>query len=323
MARRDAYRDEIRLVQIAYYKWEFLRRNEAYRKDYRDLMARYTDAIKKAHYPSCDYNQDSFSNHLRRLLGELHFRWRVNFMQSPEYWRPLDVLENEVPTSGKKIPVSQKQVRLIVKNPFWNLHGLLILSDTEIVDYDVVRFKSPVIDLRRRWEWLPIAINLAVRPEILKRQLLETIERIQRKQRPYPSDAPIRLNTKTKNTATLKTYLAAWDAMRALRIKGYWNDNFEWTRFQPKSQRFKQKSGIKRKWKKIFPSYNNHKAVPNIRLQKQRVHREDVQIAYKLGWIPDADMSSRHTDRSVIRKIHRAVEQAAFLIVGKGYQRIS
>jgi hypothetical protein len=174
MPRNSKEQEEKRRVKVAYYKWEFLRRNEFYWKDYRELMGLHTEALRKAHYPGRDYNADSLNSALRRLLGGLHFRWRVNFMQNPKHWVTLDVLEKELPVP-QKAPVSQKKHLRIEENPFWETPEFSILDKATVLSADVVQFKGLSVDLRWTWEWVPMLVNLTARPEALKEVVLASL----------------------------------------------------------------------------------------------------------------------------------------------------
>jgi len=162
MGRLTSKDSERRRLQVAYYKWEFLRRNESYVKDYNDLFCSYGKALKKAKYPEYGWYSRLHST-LAARLGELHFKWGVSFMQSPEV--PL--------TSPFFDP------KRMGGNPFCGEAGVIV-SDTELIDqdsYDVVRFIAPDIDLRRDWEWLPVAVNLSARPDTICRELVALIKK--------------------------------------------------------------------------------------------------------------------------------------------------
>lgn len=197
MARRSEKRDEQRQGEIAFYKWEFLRRNKAYGEEYRALHDYYGKALSRAGYPNPGYSS-RLKDGVQKQVGQAHFLWRVNFMQNPDARAvPLKVMRSG---SNRR-----------TQNPFWDAHGFAILSDTEVVDPrdgcgDTVRFKNLSVDFRWESDWFPLAINLEARPETLQRELMKLVRDVQRERRDTPGEAPIRLEAQS-----FDHYLKAWD----------------------------------------------------------------------------------------------------------------
>lgn len=207
MARRSDKRDEQRQGEIAFYKWEFLRRNNAYGEAYLALDKHYGQALSQAGYPSPGYAASLKDPRVQREVGQAHFIWRVNFMKNPARYVPLSVMRSG--SSRRK------------QNPFWDAHGFSILSETEVVNPkdgpgDTVRFKNLSVDFRWESDWLPLAVNLEARPETLQRELMELVKKVQSERRGTPGEAPIRLEAKS-----FDHYLKAWD----LRQQGYCDED--------------------------------------------------------------------------------------------------
>src|SRR4029078_10588780 len=115
-----------RRIRVAYFKWEFLRRNDQYQKDYQEAMAHgRRRLLKRLGYPVPGY-ADKLSREVRDLLGGLHFNWNVGFIQDPVWSLPL---------AAMKANESRRAL-----NPFWNTHERTILDDVEVLDARTVRF---------------------------------------------------------------------------------------------------------------------------------------------------------------------------------------
>ncbi|MEK7232299.1 MAG: hypothetical protein AAB268_00665 [Elusimicrobiota bacterium] len=310
MARRSQAKDEARRVQIAFYKWEYLRRNDGYRQHYDELMDRYGKVLKRAGYPHSDYTK-SLNEELLGRLGNLHFIWRVNFMKDPDMTLPLDALLRQ----GDKA---------WARNPFWNEYGFSILADTEVISPDVIRFKNLSVDFRLDKDWFPLAINLEAEPKTLEQPLMRLLKQVRLARKVQASGARRRLGIQKiepgKDFAGFKDYILVWEAMRDLGIRGYIQPDGTWKRLLGKSKppRFKTWGALaghflQGKW----PA--KHKPAPEEFLTRD----EAVMLATKVGWLSGADASFQKMDRDVLRRARRATSQAVLLIDKKGYQNIS
>lgn len=196
MARRTEDRDAERQAEIAFFKWEFLRRNSGYQDDFRQVMRQHGAALRRARYPQAGYAA-SLNERARKDIGTSHFLWRVNFMKDPARKIPLDAM--------RRRPNSRKQ------NPFWDAHGFAILSDTVVVNPkegpgDTVRFKNLSVDFRWESDWFPLAVNLEARPETLQRELMSLLRKVRNERRRQSDEASIRLEARS-----FEFYLKAWD----------------------------------------------------------------------------------------------------------------
>lgn len=181
---------------MAYFRWECLRRNPSYREDRRELFDRFGSSLRKAGYPKPGY-ASRLSDRVRVALGNAHFVWRVAFLQDPKWNSPLPEVE------------ASHQLR--ARNPFWSSYDFAILADTEVVNPmgscgDTVRFKNLSVDFRWKSDWLPLAVNLEVRPETIQRELMNLIGKVREARRTTSNEAPIRLEA-----ASFARYLKAWD----------------------------------------------------------------------------------------------------------------
>jgi hypothetical protein len=162
MARRTTDEGQEHLAKIAFYKWEFLRRNVSYQRDYRCLMIRHGKALRRVGYPRFTQVQP-LSNQLNRKLGTLHYKWGVGFMQNAKV--------RVIPSTMTRNPRSWS------KNPFWGANSTSIIADSVAVSWDTAKFNSLAVDLRRRWEWLPLVVNLEARRKTIHLQLDAALDR--------------------------------------------------------------------------------------------------------------------------------------------------
>lgn len=154
--------NEMRELQAAYFKWEFLRRNALYQKDYSQLFAVHAKTLKRMRYPALLAHAQA-TTALVGNLERLHYKWGVGFMQNPKHSTKLDALI--------KSPNERK------KNPFWRIPEFSVLVNKKILNWDTVHFYGMPVDLRLTWEWLPLVVNLNCRPETIIREIITQIDK--------------------------------------------------------------------------------------------------------------------------------------------------
>lgn len=213
MPRQNPAQSARHRAHLAHYKWEFLKRNEDYRRDYEQLLRRHGNELKRAGYPKPE-SLGLLKDATRKALSNMHYTWGIGFVQNP------------------------KNPGLRSNNPFREEHEFSVLSEATILSWDTIRFNNLAVDFRFNWEWIPIAVNLEARPATLHRQLGALLERMRKRTPPrlpppQPRERPVR-SSKQKfwenlakqgydlpqksekpirlEATTFDAYLKAWDA---------------------------------------------------------------------------------------------------------------
>ena len=187
---------EQRRGEVAFFKWEFLRRNDSYREDWRNLYDCHRSVLRRSRYPGSGFDESGLDDDTRQALRTLHWKWTVGFMQDPDVFLPLWEMRRN--RSRRRI------------NPFWEDHEGGVVSQAEVVAPNTVRFNNLGVNLKWQRYWLPLLINLDVRAETLQGQIMEVVKREQKDPGRGKPSAPIRLDADS-----FERYLVAWEMRRA------------------------------------------------------------------------------------------------------------